>query len=243
MITQGSFDQLGVTIQSEVGEPFGNIYANRTFLRDPKTGERIINGEGLPTADPDGALKKIGNFQPDCLAGLKNSFSYNSFTLGVFIDMKKGGDIFSFSNAIAAWNGNAAYTEDQRAEWYAGAGGYVAQGVRGDGSSNTEEVNPQTYWQTVGGVSSNFAEEFIYDGTFVKLRELTLAYNMPRTMLAKLPFTRVTFSLVGRNLFFIHKNTPGFDPEATFNSANNQGIEAFAFPSTRSYGFNLNFSL
>ncbi len=242
VITQGKYDQFGVTIQSEVGEPFGNIYANKTYLRDPETGQRIIR-EGLPVSDPEGGLQKIGNFQPDWLAGLKNNFSYKNFTLGVLIDMKKGGDIFSYSNAIAAWNGNAAYTEDQRAEWYAGAGGYVAEGVTADGTPNTKEVDPQAYWQTVGGVSANFAEEFIYDGTFVKLRELTVAYNMPKAMLERLPFTRMTFSLVGRNLFFIHKNTPGFDPEATFNSGNNQGIEAFAFPSTRSYGFNLNFSL
>ena len=243
VITQGQYDQFGVTIQSELGEPFGNIYANRTFLRDPETGQRIINDEGLPISDPDGSLKKIGNFQPDWLAGLKNNFSYKNLTLGVLIDMKKGGDIFSYSNAVAAWNGNAAYTEANRAEWYAGAGGYIAEGVREDGTPNTKEVDPQAYWQTVGGTSANFAEEFIYDGTFIKLRELTLAYNLPKTMLEKLPFTRMTFSLVGRNLFFIHKNTPGFDPEATFNSSSNQGIEAFAFPSTRSYGFNLNFSL
>ena len=242
-IKLGEFDQFGITVQSDVGQPFGNIYANKSFLRDPDTGERIIKDKGLPTSDPGVGLKKIGNFQPDWLAGIKNNFSYKNFTLGVLIDIKKGGDIFSYSNAVAAWNGNAAFTEDQRREWYAGAGGYVAKGVTADGSVNTKEVDPQAYWQTVGGATSNFAEEFIYDGTFVKLRELTLAYTMSRQMLEKLPLKNVTFSLVGRNLFFIHKNTPGFDPEATFNSGNNQGIEAFAFPSTRSYGFNLSFSL
>ena len=242
ILSFGTFDQFGVRVQAEVGEPFGNIYADRSYLRDPATGQRIIGDNGLPVPDPDGE-KKIGNFQPDWLAGVTNTITFKSFTLSFLVDIKKGGDIYSFSNAVAAANGNAEFTLGQRAEWYAGAGGYVAEGVREDGSPNTQEIDPQEYWQFVGGQASAFAEEFIYDAGFVKLRELTLGYQLPQKILEKTVFTKVRFSFVGRNLFFIHKNTPGFDPEATFNSGKSQGIEAFAFPSTRSFGFNLNFSI
>ncbi|MBV6646629.1 MAG: SusC/RagA family TonB-linked outer membrane protein [Cyclobacteriaceae bacterium] len=242
IISFGQFDQFGVRIQAEVGEPFGTIYADKSYLRD-ENGNRIIGTNGLPIPDTEGGIKKIGNFQPDWLAGITNSISYKNLSLRFLIDIRKGGDIFSFSNAVAAANGNAEFTEDQRAEWYAGAGGFIAKGVTADGSPNTREVDPQEYWQFVGGQASTFAEEFVYDASFVKLREVSLAYRMPKRFLENTIFTKLTFSLVGRNLFFIHKNTPGFDPEATFNSGNTQGIEAFAFPSTRSVGFNLSFSL
>ena len=238
-----TFDQFGVRIQAEVGDPFGNIYADRSYLRDPETGQRIIGDNGLPIPDPSGELVKIGNFQPDWFAGITNTVTYKSLSLSFLVDIRKGGDIFSFSNSVAADNGNAEFTLDQRAEWYAGAGGFIAEGIREDGSPNTEEVDPQAYWQFVGGQGAAFAEEFLYDGSFVKLRELTLGYQLPQKLLEKTVFKNVRLSFVGRNLFFIHKNTPGFDPEATFNSGKSQGIEAFAFPSTRSFGFNLNLSI
>lgn len=243
VISYGTFDQFGVRVQAEVGDPFGNIYADRSFLRDPETGQRIIGDNGLPVPDPSPDPVKIGNFQPDWIAGITNTVTYKSLSLSFLVDIRQGGDIFSFSNAIAAHNGNAEFTLDQRAEWYAGAGGYIAEGVREDGSPNTIEVNPQEYWQFVGGQASAFGEEFVYDGSFVKLRELTLGYQLPQKILEKTFFKQARLSFVGRNLFFIHKNTPGFDPEATFNSGKVQGIEAFAFPSTRSFGFNLNLSI
>ena len=101
----------------------------------------------------------------------------------------------------------------------------------------------QTYWQNVGGRGSLYAEEFLYDGSFIKLREMTLGYNVPSDIFGNNFINKLRISLVGRNLFILHKNTDGFDPESTFNSGNAQGIEAFAFPSTRSLGVNINLSL
>ncbi|EMR02552.1 SusC/RagA family TonB-linked outer membrane protein [Cesiribacter andamanensis] len=235
----GNYDQFGVRIQAEVGGQFGDIYADNAFLRDPQTGRRIIGSNGLPLRDPAG-IRRIGNFQPDFLAGFSNAFTYKNFTASFLLDIRKGGDIFSFSNSVAAANGNARYTQYDRLEWYAGAGGYIAEGVTEGGAKNTIEVNPQAYWETVGGRASTYAEAFLYDGSFVKLREATLGYRLPERLLERTFLTTARLSLVGRNLFFLHKNTPGFDPEATFNAGNDQGIEAFAFPSTRSVGVNLN---
>jgi TonB-linked SusC/RagA family outer membrane protein len=238
----GTYDQFGVRIQAEVGRPFGDIYADRAYLRDPDTGQRIIGANGLPIPDPAG-IKRIGNFQPDFLAGYGHVFRYKNISMSMLFDMRKGGDIFSFSNAVAAANGNAKYTQYDRLEWYAGAGGYVASGITENGQPNTVEVNPQSYWQYVGGRASTFAEEFLYDGSFVKFREFTLGYRLPRKFIQNTFLQSVDVSFVGRNLFILHSNTPGFDPEATFNAGNDQGIEAFAFPSTRSLGFNLKLTL
>jgi TonB-linked SusC/RagA family outer membrane protein len=233
------YDQFGVRIQAEVGGEFGDIYADRAFLRDPVTGQRIIGENGLPIPDPAG-IRRIGNFQPDFLAGVLNNFRYKNFFATLLFDIRGGGDIFSFSNAVAAANGNARFTQFDRLQWYAGAGGLIAQGVNPDGQPNQIEVNPQTYWQFVGGRASAFAEEFLYDGSFIMLRELSVGFNLPKAWLQEKFIRTARVSAVGRNLFFLHKNTPGFSPEATFNAGNDQGIEAFAFPATRSIGFNLN---
>ena len=241
-LTGADYDQFGVAILAEVGGRFGDIYANKAYLRDPVTGERIISEQGLPIEDPDGR-KKIGNFQPDFLLGWGHSITYKNFTFSALLDYRKGGDIFSFSNSLAAANGNSFQTRDDRLQWYAGAGGYVAQGVTQDGAVNTTEVDPQTYWQNVGGRGSLYAEEFLYDGSFLKLRELTLGYSFPKRFLDNSFINSLRVSLVGRNLFIIHSNTEGFDPEATFNSGNAQGIEALAIPSTRSMGMNVNITL
>ncbi len=241
-LTNEVYDQFGVAVLAEVGGEFGDIYANQAYLRDPVTGQRIINEQGLPVQDPSGR-KKIGNFQPDFLLGWGHRFSYKNFSFSALIDIRKGGDIFSFSNSVAAANGNAFYTRDDRLEWYAGAGGYVAEGITEGGTPNTVEIDPQTYWQNVGGRGSLFAEEFLYDGSFVKLREVTIGYTFPKNFLGDNFIDKMRISLVGRNLFIFYKDTEGFDPEATFNSGNAQGIEAFAFPSTRSMGLNINISL
>ncbi len=241
-LTGADYDQFGVAILAEVGGRFGDIYANKAYLRDPITGERIINAQGLPVEDPAGR-KKIGNFQPDFLLGWGHNVSYKNFTLSLLLDYRKGGDIFSFSNSLAAANGNSFRTRDDRLEWYAGAGGYVASGVTANGDPNTVEVDPQTYWQNVGGRGSLYAEEFLYDGSFLKLREMTLGYTFPKKFLGNSYLTNLRVSLVGRNLFLLHSNTEGFDPEATFNSGNAQGIEALAIPSTRSVGINFNITL
>ena len=241
-LTDEVYDQFGVAVLAEAGGRFGDIYANQAYLRDSVSGERIISAQGLPLQDPDGR-KKIGNFQPDFLLGWGHNISYKNLSFSALLDIRKGGDIFSFSNSIAAANGNAFYTRDDRLEWYAGAGGYVAEGITETGESNTVEVDPQTYWQNVGGRGSLYAEEFLYDGSFIKLRELTLGYTLPNKILDNTFINSVRVSLVGRNLFILYKNTPGFDPESTFNAGNAQGIEAFAFPSTRSVGFNVNISL
>ena len=241
-LTGADYDQFGVAILAEVGGQFGDIYANKAYLRDPETGQRIINEQGLPIEDPDGR-KKIGNFQPDFLLGWGHNISYKNLTLSFLLDYRKGGDIFSFSNSLAAANGNAFRTRDDRLQWYAGAGGYIAEGVNPQGEPNTVEVDPQTYWQNVGGRGSLYAEEFLYDGSFLKLRELSLGYTFPEKFTSNSFINSMRVSVIGRNLFILHSNTDGFDPEATFNSGNAQGIEALAIPSTRSIGINLNISL
>ena len=104
---------------------------------------------------------------------------------------------------------------------------------------NTVAVTAQEYWQ--GIVSNNIAEEFTYNASFIKLRELSLGYTFPQSLLSKQKLVKgLTVSLVGRNLWTILKHTDNIDPESAYNNTNGQGLELNGYPATRSVGFNLN---
>ena len=111
--------------------------------------------------------------------------------------------------------------------------------LQGTGETNTIAVNVQDYWQAVGG-GTGVAEEFMYDASYVKFRELSLGYTFPHSWLKNLPISNVKLSFVGRDLFYIFKGCPS-NPEGSFGRQDYaQAFEFMALPSTRSFGFNLN---
>lgn len=105
------------------------------------------------------------------------------------------------------------------------------------GSPNTTKVYPEDYY---GRVVGQIAEEFVYDASYVKLRQLQVSYRLPTRWLARSPIRMATISLVGRNLLILHKNIPNVDPESNLNVGNAQGTELAGVPQVRSIGFNLN---
>jgi hypothetical protein len=116
------------------------------------------------------------------------------------------------------------------------SGGAVWDAYYADGRKNTKFVTPQNYEYA----RPNFAEFVIYDASFVKLREVTLGYTLPTTLLAKTPISSARLSLTGRNLAILYRKTPlGLDPEATSTSGNGQGIENGALPPNSIYGLNI----
>ena len=89
-------------------------------------------------------------------------------------------------------------------------------------------------------VRNNITEEFVYKSDFIKFRELSINYNFPKSILSKTPISSLTISAVGRNLWVLHKESDNIDPESSFNAANGQGFEWGGFPSSRTFGLNLN---
>ena len=233
-----------VTVAASPDRPFGD-FRGRRFKRNA-AGQVLVGADGLPFRNEFDEV--IGNYLPKWTGGMINTVSYKNFRFSFLIDTRQGGEIFSLTNVLASNNGNAKATLVGRDAWYAGTGGYLVNGVVDNGSGvfsqNTKFVNPQDYWAKVAAPGLAIAEPFIYDASFIKFRELTLGYTLPKKWLAKSFIKAASFSLVGRNLFLIQSNTPGFDPDvASYGIGNVQSIENAAFPSTRSYGFNLNISL
>jgi len=239
-----------IQIYAKPGRPYGDLYVAK-YLRDAK-GNRIINDLGLPIADGGTSnYQLIGNFNPDWTGGISNTFSYKGLSFYSLIDVRKGGEFYSVGTRYMVIYGTTTETLEGRKEWYAGTGGYVAEGVKGElvdgvwvstGQKNDIAVNPQTYWGS-GGVG-NIGEEFIQDGTFVKMRELSLSYNLPRRILSRTPIGNVTVSMIGRNLFFIYRASKHYDPESSYNSGNyGAGVENHAQPTTKSLGFSIKITL
>ena len=226
---EGAVSRSGnASIQNIVGLAYGQI-VGFTYKTDAN-GNRIFNADGLPVRSDD--VSVLGNGVYRFTGGFRNDFKYKNFSLGMLLDVKLGAKIFSGTNLNLYGSGLHKATLEGR------EGGIIGQGVTESGDVNTKSVDAQTYWKHV--VNENFTEEFVYDAGFVKLREISFGYTLPTSMLSKLPFRSASFSLVGRNLWTIHKSTPNIDPESAYNNGNGQGLELNGYPFTRNVGFNLN---
>lgn len=207
----------------EVGGSFGDIYG-RKFLRDDN-GNYKYDEDGMPMPDKSD-LKKIGNTSPDFNLGWQNTFTYKGFTLYFLIDGRFGGDVISLTQAELDKQGVSKVTGDARREG----------GVRFDGKT----IEDVARFYTIVGGRDGITENYIYNATNIRLRELSIGYTLPAKWFATLPVVKgADLSLIGRNLFFFKNDAP-YDPDGTLSVGNSlQGVDVFGMPSTRSFGFNL----
>jgi TonB-linked SusC/RagA family outer membrane protein len=246
----------GALIQAKEGEPYGAIMG-AAFERDPDG--NVIYNNGLPVVGSD--YKVLGHGVHDWTGGVGNFITYKGFRLGALFDVKWGASLYSMSSITAHANGISKETLEGRKEWYESeelrkqanleptewtpTGGFIGKGVvlneDGSYSPNTTPVDPQDYWTSM--LNSNTPEPFIYDASFIKLRELTLSYSLNKRLIATTPFTDVSFSLFGRNLWTFYSKTPNIDPESNYNNGNGQGFEYGSLPSRRTYGFSVSVKL
>ncbi|MFS4416538.1 SusC/RagA family TonB-linked outer membrane protein [Maribacter sp. 2307ULW6-5] len=227
----------------EVGGQFGDIYS-RGYERDGD-GNVIVDDFGLPIITPGRDAVKVANFNPDWLAGIRNSFTYKNFNASFLIDIRQGGSVTSFSEAILARDGVLDYTTEGRDGGLVFGDNFFSgeTAVRQDGSPNTVAVTAEDFWNRVGGRNTPVGEAFVRDLSNIRLRELVLGYTLPESILSNTFLTRANVSLVGRNLFFISNKAENFDPEILGGTDNeSEGREAFALPTTRNIGVSINLS-
>lgn len=247
-----------VSVECRPGHPYGNLYGAK-WLRDDK-GNRMVDSKGIPLYD--GTLSNyqlIGNFTPDWTGGISNTLSYKGLSLYTLFDIRSGGDFLSLSKYYMAAYGTSAETLEGREGWYASevarksagktpaewkaTGGYLVDGVIAElknskwvstGKKNDIYIDPENYF------GRGVGEEYVQDGSFVKLRELGFSYEIPKKLLSKTPIQSTSISLIGRNLFFLYRACKDFDPESTYNSSNyGSGVESHAMPTSKSFGFSL----
>ena len=242
-LTLGSF-QGGVSIIAKVGQPYGNIIGKDYVYA--ANGQRIVeNGSYKNTTT---TTNVIGNVTPDWIGGLRNKFTYKQLSLGFLIDMQKGGDIFSLdqyygqnSGLYASTAGNNELGNPVR-NTIANGGGLIFPGVNPDGTPNVTRTPRPEVAGSVYGYSKNPQKSFVYDGGYIKLREVNITYSFPSTIASKLNLTDLRFSIVGSNLWTIDKNIPDADPESGLSSGNlSAGYSGGSLPTTRNIGCNLTF--
>ena len=236
----GSF-QGGITINARVGEPYGVIQGtDYTYLN----GERLVDadsGEYLKTSVSNNV---IGDTNPDWLMGISNKFNYKDLSLSFLIDIQQGGSIFSLDQYYGLATGLYAETAfindlgNPVRNSLADGGGFINPGVNPDGSPNATRIRADRFgaWGYRRGLPDR---AFVYDASYVKLREVAITYNLPQKIIGDTFLTNASLSLVGSNLWIINKNIPHEDPEGGLSAGNLQGYSVGSLPTTRDIGLNV----
>ena len=220
----------------------GSGGANDDGLNVPE-GQVVINDDsssneyGFQAVDP--VQRSIGNPNPDFILGWNNKIQLKSFSLGFLLDWREGGDLLNGVAWALSFFGRSQLTADTRVEASAPISGVLSNGQ----PNNIPVVRDQYYYQSsVGGFGSVW-EQFVQDGGWLRLREVSLGYDIPLSDMGINFIKSGTASLVGRNLWYSTEYN-GVDPETSLTGVGNgQGVDYFNMPSTRSVMFKLNLNL
>ncbi|MEO5603384.1 MAG: SusC/RagA family TonB-linked outer membrane protein [Cyclobacteriaceae bacterium] len=246
--------QGGLSLNATVGQPYGVLRGTGyQFLN----GQRVINAAGYPVAIAD---QVIGNPNPDWNGGLINTVSYKGLALSFLIDVSRGGDVYSLDMHYGQGTGIPEETAGMNdlgnpirdavvlnvagdpSQGYAeNSGGIIFDGVKADGSQNNVRARADFYGGAYywGNATRQPGQMTVYDASYVKLREVSLSYSLPKGILGN-TFQNISISAVGRNLWIIDKNVPYSDPEAGLGAGNAQGYLSGAYPALRNIGFKVN---
>ncbi len=219
-------------ISSDVGRPYSTIKGYKP-LKDAN-GNTVYNVSGNTATVARGPLEELGQGVHPWSAGISNEFKYKSVSFSFLIDGKFGGDLYSGTELYGTRMGLTKMTLEGREN------GLPISGVDPKGNPVNMVIAPADLRSYYDGLR-NITSYFVYDASFVKLRQVIIGYQLPIEkfgFLSKLQGASVSF--IARNLFILYKKTPNVDPESVFSAGNAQGIEQFGVPRTRSFGLSLN---
>jgi hypothetical protein len=221
------------------GYPFGMIKGYKQKV-DPATGKKVYDANGYPVRSD--VFEILGNGIAKFTGGLTNSVSWKNLTLNALLDFKFGGDLYSGTEVnLTNWGLHKQTLKDRM-------GGMKVEGVIQTGTDGAGkpvygpfslQLNQQqirNYWSNL---TSRAQENFMYDASYIKLRQVSLDFRLPASLLEKVKLSNVVLSLVGRNLWIMYRNTDNVDPESSYTSSSGQGLDQFAMPTSRSYGLNV----
>jgi len=231
-----------VTTSSEVvpGQPYGVIFG--TGWQRTDEGQVIVDANGWPLTDP--TEKALADPNPDWTMGIRNTLSFKGLTLNALLDIREGGSVWCGTCGITNYFGTSALSGDERDDVV------VFDGVVNTGTEESPVYETNTLPVALGeqdGSSSfssfyrvrygfgGIAEMNIFDASWVRLRELSLGYDLPKSVIENSPFENVGLTLTGRNLW-VSTKYPGVDPETNLTGATNGiGLDYFNMPNTKSY--------
>ncbi len=246
-------EQSSIKLVAAEGEELGNIYVYDK--KKDEDGNYLISDDGLYIVD-DSKFVKAGNIMPDFIGGFSNTVKYKNLSLDFNIDYRIGGQMISPSQKYMKSAGLLANTMKYRDAAHGGLS-YELNGATYDdgvllegknestGADNTKVISAGMYYLENfywGKVPGNI-DGAIFDNSYVKMREITLAYRLPNSISQKVGMSNIRFSLYGRNLFYIYRTLENLDPEAPLgNKWWSQGVDVGSTAASRSFGFSLNAS-
>lgn len=229
------------------GQAYGNLYGTSYARYNAKEGQTpdysqpiLIGDDGFPVRNREQLI--LGNSQPKWFGSVSTRFAYANFEISALFDTRQGVQKYNQQSNFMAAFGISPFTEDRNET-------VVFEGVTADGSVNTQSVfkgqgvGPDGESYGAGfyrNVYRGITENFIEDADWVRLRNLTLSYRLPQSVLANIPVSNVRISGVGHNLWL---STPftGFDPEGNRGNGNaDDGFGGFTYPAVRSFTFSIN---
>jgi len=222
-------------VRAGIGDTYPVIYGV-SFAREETTGKILIDDDptsvnyGFPLA---GEPAVIGRVSPDFIAGGNSTFTFKTLSLSALFEWKEGGKMYSGSNGLLDFYGLSSRVEDREST-------FIYDGVKSDGTPNDivrgGPLDPDALEMLHQNVLTNIDEYYIFDNSFVKLRELSLKYKPAKKLFNKIDLGASAFI---RNLL-IWTALPNLDPESSQGNTNMGGsFERFTVPQTTSYGLTL----
>ena len=204
-------------VRAQAGCTYPNIYGT-AFKRDEAGNLLLLNG--LPQATGDS--QNLGNCSPDFTTGITLGGRYKRLSLNTTWSWQQGGKMYHGTNMTLNYFG----ATKESLPYHEGT--MVVDGIdEATGEKNTIEVSKQAYYQEY----YNITESGIYDTSFVKLRDVTLTYQLP-----KMGIFDISIYGFARNIL-VWAKLPNFDPESSQGNNNMSGyFERFSVPNTSSFG-------
>ena len=222
----------GVSVTADSGQPYGNLVGTQ-WQRDSQGRIVVYSSGGLQGLPVPGNVVALGNYNADWVGGITNTFTYKNLSLSFSFDGQLGGKVYSVTKWFGQYSGILQATLWGRANNWSDSV-VVPNAVYQNGTPDTTRVLAQDYWHNTFYAN----EPGIVDASYLKLRELRVAYDLPSSIAQYFGFSAATIALVGHNLLLWSKQ-PTIDPETAFDTSNRQGVENGQLPTARSLGVTL----
>lgn len=236
----------GLQSRAVAETPYGALFGGRWLRND--AGDIVIEnnpnapGFGYPIVDPTEGV--VGDPNPDWIMGIRNTLNFGGISVSALLDIKKGGDMWNGTKGALSFFGASEFTENRGdVVVFDGVGGTL-EDIDDDGTldlvsdgaaNNVSTTLSQSWFQGNGGGFGAVAETFVEDASWIRLRDLSVSYSLPKNLTEKIRTNDISITLSGRNLFLF---TPyeGIDPETNLTGQTNGfGLDYFNMPNTKGF--------
>jgi iron complex outermembrane receptor protein len=244
----GNFDgENSPSLCVKVGEQYGTIYGyDYQYINN----QPVVSDDGTHYLISDTKVP-IGNIAPKFQMGWTHKLKYKNISLFALLDSKFGGQIYSGSYVYGLQSGQSPETLLERdgggLEYTSPDGttsnsGVILNGVYTDGTENETTVHYYyKYMSNSGGDGQNISRTGIVENSYIKLRELTLSYSLPKDLITKTKFLQdISVRVTCRNVAYLYTTLPdNINPEGILSAGNVQAFEYGAMPATRTFSFGI----